>query len=138
KGLLPSTTSTVAFNLCKDKFKLEKYLSKVGISTLNSQLYYEDQKSEAFNYIKENQEYTYVLKPLNLAGGTGIELDVSIENFSDSWDKSIEVQKSHKRKRPSCILQPFIKGFDVRICIVEGRFNSALLRLPAHVIGDGK
>src|SRR5699024_2846152 len=90
------------------------------------------------NFIKSRTEEKFVLKPLNLAGGTGIELNVDDNNFSESWDSSIQVQKKHKIDEPSCIVQPFIQGFDVRVSIIEGRFSAAILRLPAHVVGNGR
>jgi len=35
-GLRPSSTSDVAYRLCKDKFKLEQHLKNMGINTLDS------------------------------------------------------------------------------------------------------
>lgn len=137
-GLKPSTTGRVAFQLCRDKFRLENFLSQMGILTLESKIFYEDQKKDAFNFIKSRNENKFVLKPLNLAGGTGIELNVDENNFSDSWNNSIKIQKRNRVSQPSCIIQPFIKGFDVRVSIIEGRFSAAVLRLPAHIVGNGK
>jgi len=137
-GLKPSTTGKVAFQLCRNKFRLENFLNQMGIVTLHSQLFYDHQKEDAHNFIKSRTEEKFVLKPLNLAGGTGIELNVDDNNFSESWDSSIQVQMKHKIDKPSCIVQPFIQGFDVRVSIIEGRFSAAILRLPAHVVGNGR
>lgn len=138
KGLRPYTTGSEAFDLCKDKYKLEKFLRKFDVNTLNSELFSANQYEEAYKFIEHNQNTSFVLKPLSLAGGNGIELDVNIENFKEAWLNSMQVQKDNNIDYPSCIIQPFIKGFDVRISIIEGFFVAATLRLPAHIVGDGK
>lgn len=138
KGLRALSTSKTAFIICRDKFKTEKLLHNLNVPTLNSELFYENQKNEAYEYIKNNNINPIVLKPLSLAGGKGIELDIHPENFSTAWDRSIEKQKELGVKEPCCAIQPFVDGYDVRIAITEGFFSAALLRVPGHVIGDGK
>lgn len=138
KGLKVFTTQKEAFNLCRDKFRLEKYLQIFNISTLNSEIFNEHQYDEALNYIENSPDRLFVLKPLSLAGGKGIELNVKKEDFKDAWKKSLKIQKQEKVKSPSCLIQPFINGFDVRISIIEGIFSAATLRLPAHVVGNNR
>lgn len=137
KGLRVSTTSKGSFDLCRDKFKLEKYLEQQEFKSLNSKLFKADEYEKAKNYIEDNSEYSYVLKPLSLAGGKGIELDVRSENFEEAWNDSILAQKKNKVKNPSCIVQRFINGFDIRVSVIEGRFSAATLRLPSHIVGNG-
>lgn len=137
-GLKPSTTSRVAFQLCRNKFNLENHLRQMNIKTLESMHFSIHEKKNAFDYIKKNKNEKFVLKPLSLAGGLGIELDVDESSFSDAWEQSMSIQKLNKVENPSCIVQPFIQGFDVRISIIEGAFVSAALRLPAHLVGNGE
>src|SRR5699024_398653 len=137
-GMKPSTTDGVAFHLCKDKFKLEKHLSMKQIPTFKSEVFYEKNKEQAKEFIKEHNHILFVLKPLSLSGGRGIEFKVDITNFDEAWERSINTQKENNSKPYACILQPFMDGFDLRVTIIEGSFSSALLRLPAHVVGDGK
>lgn len=137
-GLKPSSTSRAAFHLCRDKFRLENFLSSLDITTLESKLFTFEEKNHAFNHIKALDTEKFVLKPLSLAGGLGIELNVDEHNFSEAWDDSVTVQKSNNVSAPSCIVQPFIQGFDVRVSIIEGDFAAASLRLPAHIVGNGQ
>ncbi|MGO1998091.1 MAG: ATP-grasp domain-containing protein, partial [Staphylococcus equorum] len=138
KGLRALSTSKTAFIICRNKFKTEKLLHNLNVPTLNSELFYESQKKEAFEYVKKHKINSVVLKPLSLAGGKGIELDIRPENFSKAWDRSIDKQKELGVKEPCCAIQPFVDGYDVRIAITEGFFSAALLRVPGHIIGDGK
>lgn len=137
-GMKPSTTHSVAFHLCKDKYECEKFLRLMDIPTLGSKLFYEKQKEEAITYVRNFSKDRFVIKPLSLSGGRGIQFNVNTDNFSRSWDKSIEIQKEIKRKPYACIIQPFLVGFDIRVTIIEGVFSAALLRIPAHVVGDGQ
>lgn len=137
KGLRVSTTSKEAFNLCRDKFKLEKYLDEQGFMSLNSKLFTVTEFKAAKEYVDNNKDYSYVLKPLSLAGGKGIELNVTSENFVKAWNSSIHTQRKNKVKNPACIIQRFVSGFDVRISVIEGVFSAATLRLPAHIVGNG-
>src|SRR5699024_9038879 len=70
--------------------------------------------------------------------GKGIELNVTSENFVNSWNASIHAQRKSKVKNPTCIVQRFVSGFDVRVSVIEGQVSAVTLRLPAHVVGDGK
>ncbi|WP_020006177.1 ATP-grasp domain-containing protein [Salinicoccus albus] len=135
-GLKPPSTGKIASTLCNDKFRMENYLRKLEIPVLRSEHFFN--KENAFEFLHKDEAVSYVLKPLSLAGGDGIELNVQTDTFSNAWDNSLKVQKEKNVTNPSCIIQPYINGFDVRISIIEGRFNSALLRLPANITGDGK
>lgn len=138
KGLRVSTTSKEAFNLCRDKYKLEKFLNDQGFLSLNSKVFTVTEFKEAKEYVDSNPDSAFVLKPLSLAGGKGIELNVTSENFVNSWNASIHAQRKSKVKNPTCIVQRFVSGFDVRVSVIEGQVSAVTLRLPAHVVGDGK
>jgi len=138
QGLRTSSTKDEAYRLCRNKFILEEHLREMDISTLSSKHFYEDEKEEALKYALENKDQRFVLKPLNLAGGKGVVLDVGLDDFSQAWDQCVNSQIEEDVKVKSCIVQPFINGFDVRVSIIEGRYAGAILRLPAHIVGDGE
>lgn len=137
-GLRPSSTSDVAYRLCKDKFKLEQHLKNMGINTLDSKHFTQEEFHQALEHVQNSDTKSFAVKPLNMAGGKGIQLDVNKDNFKSAWKKCIEEQINNNVRKPSCIIQPFISGFDVRVSIVEGKYTGALLRLPAHVVGNGR
>lgn len=137
-GLRPSSTADVAYRLCKDKFRLEKYLKLMNLNTLSSVHFKKNEYNEALKYIQSNNNQTFVIKPLSLAGGKGIQFGVNENTFEYTWENSIRTQEAEGVLDPSCVIQPFVNGFDVRVSIIEGRYCGALLRLPAHVVGDGE
>lgn len=137
-GLRPSSTADIAYKLCKDKFKLEKYLKLMNLNTLSSAHFKKNEYNDALNYIKSNNNQMFVIKPLSLAGGKGIQFGVNDNTFEHAWENSIRTQEAEGVLHPSCVIQPFVNGFDVRVTIIEGRYCGALLRLPAHVVGDGE
>src|SRR5699024_11317218 len=96
------------------------------------------EKSHGYELINNDTSHNYVLKPVCLAGGDGIELNIDSANFSEAWDNSIKIQKEKNIAQHSCIVQPYFNGFDIRIIIIEGRFVTAMLSLPHNIIGDGE
>jgi len=98
----------------------------------------QEEFNQAIEHVQNSDTKSFAVKPLNMAGGKGIQLDVNKDNFKSAWEKCIEEQINNNVKKPSCIIQPFISGFDVRVSIIEGKYSGALLRLPAHVVGNGR
>lgn len=69
--------------------------------------------------------------------GIGVNLNITEKNFEYAWKNSFNVQESYKIENPKVIVQKQIKGFEIRVVVVEGRMFSVTLRVPAYVIGDG-
>lgn len=138
RGLNISTTHKSALKLCRNKYKLENYLSQFDINVLKSELFKEDEKDKAFDYIRTLDGANIVIKPISLFGGKGIETNVSIENFSSSWDRSLVAQRDNNIITPEFIIQKHIDGFDIRVSVIEGIYSAAEIRLPPHVVGDGE
>lgn len=136
-GLLPGSTGKIAYRICKNKFETEKLLEWADLPTLNSSFFTHEQLKEAKDFIDESVHSKFVLKPISLGSGKGIIFDVDRENIEESWNRSLEIQRNRKIEEPSFILQNYLDGFDVRICIVEGKFACALWRVQPHVVGDG-
>lgn len=136
-GLLPGSTGKLAYAICKDKFKTEKFLNLMNLPTLKSRFFTFDQIEEAFEFLEQNNKETFVLKPLSLGSGKGIIFNVNKDNFEEAYKESLNVQTLREIETPSFILQSYLDGFDVRICIVEGKYSCALWRVQPHVVGDG-
>lgn len=137
-GLKSYTTSHNAFKICRDKFETEKLLREFKVPTLKSGYFKVDEKDKALDFFIENDLKKVVIKPLSLAGGKGIQLNIDAAGFSNSWDSSIQEQRNLNVVNPACIIQKYIDGYDVRLAITEGVFSSAILRVPAHVIGNSR
>ncbi|MFI5212520.1 MAG: ATP-grasp domain-containing protein [Candidatus Saccharimonadales bacterium] len=72
-----------------------------------------------------------VVKPARGSGGKGVTTNVTThEAFTNAY--SYAKNYSHE-----VIVQQHIVGDDIRLLIVGGVFSSAVLRKPAHIIGDG-
>lgn len=136
KNFYPNN-SMFGFKISNDKMLTEKCLKLANVSTTNSLelSYNEYDKGEAFINSTSSPK---VEKPLNLANGRGVFLNVTKDDFEDIWRRCISIQKQRKIKNPKVLIQDMIKGFEVRVVIVEGKILSATLRTPAYVVGDGE
>lgn len=137
-GLLPGSTGKLAYKICKDKHQTEEYLNYMSLPTLKSRSFTYKEKELAKNFLEKNSGETFVLKPLKLASGKGIIFNVDKDNFDKAYEESVKIQKSRNITEPSFILQSFLDGFDLRVCIVEGKYSCALWRVQPHIVGDGK
>src|SRR5699024_11382450 len=135
--LRPGTTHKDSNKICGDKWIAENYLKQFDIRTTSSKMFRETEKSQALEFVKNNNQNDLLIKPLTLNSGAGIEFNVNNNTFDNKWEKSIKAQKDHYDKDAKCLIQELNEGFDIRIAITEGVFSSATLRLPAHIVGDG-
>lgn len=121
--------------IARDKIQTEKYLKKSSINTTNSKSFDLNEYEAAENYVKKNG-LPIVVKPYNLSSGRGITLDVQKENFKQAW-KKVEGEYKGETEQAKVLLQPQLPGIEARFLVIEGKFNSAILRVPTNVIGDG-
>jgi len=137
RRLRPGTTHKDSNKICGNKWIAENYLKQFDIKTTNSKMFRESEKSEAYEFVKNNSDKGLLIKPLTLNSGTGIEFNVNEKTFDNKWENSLKAQKTYFNKDIKCLIQELTTGFDIRIAITEGVFSSATLRLPAHIVGDG-
>lgn len=131
----PSTNDIKAVKICGDKFESEKYFKESGIKSPVSKAFDISEYNLAKNYVETNNG-KQVLKPANLNAGKGVVMNVDSSNFDFSWNQVIMAYgNSAKEKR--IIIQNQLDGIETRFLIIEGKFNSAMLRVPANVIGNG-
>jgi cyanophycin synthetase len=77
-------------------------------------------------------KFPVVIKPLNLAHGEGVI--VNIKNIKDLLYESDIALEKYK----TIAVEKYIRGRDHRLLVVDGKFVSSVMRIPATVIGDGK
>lgn len=135
KSFYPNN-SLFGFKIANDKMLTEKYLSYSGINTTESKIYTSMQITLANKFVNNSTD-RLVMKPLSLEGGKGVFINVTKENFSYCWNECLKAQKTRKIKSPKVIIQKYVPGFEVRMIVVAGKFMSAMLRVPAHIKGDG-
>lgn len=73
-----------------------------------------------------------VVKPVANSSGTGVSTNITTQK---ALSRAYNYAKSFSRR---IVAQRHIIGSDIRLLIVGGKFCSAVLRKPAHVIGDGE
>lgn len=76
--------------------------------------------------------YPVVLKPADLDQGMGVESGLADEAQLIAAFARVT---AHKRR---VLLEQHVEGQDVRVNIVNGRFQDAIARFPAGVTGDGQ
>lgn len=136
KSQTPSTNKKEGIRLANNKMEAEKLLKSKGLPTTDSVLFSEKDYDRA-RILVENSKVPMVIKPYNLNAGRGITLNVDASNFTFAWKYAKQAYEDTK-KQFNVLLQPMVAGIEVRMLIIEGKFNSAVLRVPANITGDGK
>src|SRR5699024_11229207 len=54
-----------------------------------------------------------------------------------AWTQAVKACEE-KEKPFKVMIQPLVKGIEARMLVIEDKFNSAILRVPCHVIGNGE
>src|SRR5699024_4751825 len=91
---------------------------------------------KAAAYVKK-QSGKCVLKPKDLRQSLGAFRDVDIDNLGTIWKQNLKIQKQYKVKEPLIIIQKQIEGLELRITVIEGTADTATLRAPGYIVGDG-
>lgn len=84
---------------------------------------------EARKFLSTHEQI--VTKPVLGSGGIGVSTDIT--NL-DELDKGYTYAKTHSQR---VVVQQHIEGSDVRLLVIDGVFCSAVIRKPAHIIGNG-
>lgn len=136
KGQISSMNDIKGSLITKNKIETEKLLRENNLNTTKSVLFNNDSYDFAKVYV-ETRNYPLVLKPNSLGGGRGITVGVTAENFDDAWKFAVDACKL-QNKKVEILIQDIIEGVESRFLVINHKFQSAVLRIPANVIGDGK
>lgn len=85
---------------------------------------------EASEFLEKHKNI--VIKPGVGSGGKGVSVGIST---SDSLVRAFLYAKKYSYH---IVIQQHIEGDDVRLLVIDGKVSSAIIRKPAHVIGDGQ
>ena len=130
KGCLTESAGYVACSICDKKTQTEIFAREAGLKVPKSVRY--DNEDQAMEFIKDCGG-PIVVKPLDAAHGHGISTKVSSKT---GLRKAIRSAKKYSKLRP--LLQEMVKGDDLRILVIGGKFTAAVRRVPATVVGDGE
>ena len=115
--------------ICEKKSVAEHYAREIGMPVPASQRYEDIDK--AVQFIQSQDKI--VVKPISGSGGKGITIGVSSKT---ELKKALARARKVSKAKP--VLQQMVAGKDVRILIINGKFEAAVRRVPASVKGDGK
>lgn len=125
---ITSQTSAIAVDIADEKTRVKKYLKDAGIPVPKGFLVSSEEEAlAAFNKIGS----AVVVKPDIGNHGRGATIGVI-----DSQHLKIAFAVAHA-VHSEIIIEEYVKGFDYRLLVINGKLVAAALREPAHVIGDG-
>ena len=126
---ISSKTPKFLDTLVNHKHLVKEILTARGIRVPVGECFTELEEAKAF---LQRTEHSLVVKPADGKQGQGITVGVNNK-------KELEVAWQFAKKyHEEVVLEELIYGVDLRIYVIEGRAVSVLLRIPAHVIGDGR
>ena len=85
----------------------------------------------ALRYFKE-ADTAVTVKPNDGSSGSGVSSSVTNET---EFEKAWEFARKYSR---NIIVEQNIYGEDIRVIVIGGKAEAAYVRIPAHVVGDGK
>ena len=129
RGCVTSDLSAISRYICEQKDLAEIYAREVGMPVPSSRRY--ESIEQALKFIDECK--SIVIKPVSGAQGKGITIGVSSKT-----ELKKALARADKISRSAPIMQQLVSGSDVRILIIDGKFEAAVRRVPASVTGDGK
>ncbi|MBP9836926.1 MAG: cyanophycin synthetase [Candidatus Pacebacteria bacterium] len=129
-------------NLAKDKDYANFFMQNMGYKTVpNSKTFFSESWARAVGKPNQNIDasYTYskqlgfpiIVKPNSGHQGLGVAL---VYNKQELYKAMGEIFKSDN----IALVQPFVKGDDYRIVVLDNKTISAYQRIPLNVTGDGK
>ncbi|WP_031547931.1 ATP-grasp domain-containing protein [Salinicoccus luteus] len=132
----PSNTLE-SMRITDDKLRTEFFLKLNDISCPTTRVYTSGELEKAYEEVFSEHD-SVVVKPPGLRGARGISINVGRNDFSYAWNYCLKAQYRKNIDAPKVLVQNLVKGFEIRVTIVEGQFTAATLRLPAYIIGDGE
>ncbi len=122
-------TSGLGIEIADDKARAKSLLASMGIPiSKGGTVSTEEEAIEVASEIG----YPVVVKPLIGNHGRGITINIT------EPDELLIAFKIAKKIYHTIIIEKYLKGFDYRVLVIDGKFVAATLREPAFVIGNGQ
>lgn len=131
-GMVSSFVSSFALRVCNDKELTNKILKANGIRVPIQYAFSKDEFDSALECFQ--QHHLSVVKPSDAAGGKGITIGI---NNIEEFERAFQFASENTGSNGKILLEEKIDGFDIRVIVVNGKFDCAVCRIPAYVVGDG-
>ncbi len=124
-----SRVNSITRSLTDHKHFTKEYLARHGLPVPRGSLCTD--YASACDYLAACN-FPLVVKPAAGSYGEGITVDVRTgDELRTAWDYA-------RRYHEQVVLEELVAGVDIRVIIIGGKAFTALLRVPANVVGDGK
>lgn len=128
QGIVQEWVDSSAEKICDHKDKTKELFKSLGIPTPESLVF--EKPDELFRKI--DQSLSYVCKPSVGSNGIGVQMDIGSMNDVKSY------YQTYGKLCDKHLIEEFVNGYDLRIQVINSEIIAACLRLPAHVMGNGK
>ena len=129
QATIMDNTSILGVEIADDKERTKTILASMGIPVPKGASV--DNYEEALLTV-EAIGYPVVVKPLKGNHGRGVTV-----NINNSEELFVAFQMANTIYE-TCLIEEYIRGYDFRVLVIDGKFVAAALREPAFVIGNGK
>lgn len=140
-GMDRSVTSLVSANarrIARHRWLTKQHLQKHEIPTPAGRVFGEKNSTEAAEHLV-TLPGPGVLKPVTGRSGHGITTDLTTaEGLQQAWPEALEARLTTEVPSPRLLLEEFHEGLDLRAYVVGEELVSAVVRVPLHVVGDGR
>lgn len=124
----PSKISSLTHAMADNKSITTNFLAKAGFPVPMEKVFTDYNRAKDYF---TTMGKSAVLKPIIGTQGKGITVGVkTVQAFDNAW----HLAKSFGEQ---VVVQEFFEGIDIRIITSGGKAQAAMLRIPAHVVGDG-
>lgn len=129
QATIMDSTSHLGVEIAGDKERTKEILGANGIPVPQGQAVknYEDALR-----VVSRIKYPVVVKPVSGNHGRGISTNITKD---EELKTAIELAQNISN---TVVIEKYIKGFDFRLMVINGKFVAAALREPAYVIGNGE
>jgi len=132
KGNATEIESAISHKIAGDKFLVSQILSEHKLPVAKSAYFTLEQFDEAKEYFHQSKKPVVIKPRRGTSGGVGITARVtSLRQFRESFYLATFYDKY-------VMVEEFIEGENIRMLILNDQLLSAVRRVPAYVIGDGK
>jgi cyanophycin synthetase len=132
RGNATELESAISHKIAGDKYLVSQILLKNGLPAPSSVCFTLSDFDEACKYFLHIKK-TAVVKPRRgTSGGTGVTAGIeTLKQFKNAFFEAALYDRY-------VMVEEFVEGENIRLLILQDRLLSAVKRIPAYVIGDGK
>lgn len=129
QATMMDNTSALGVEIADDKASTKRFLASMGIPVPEG---FTVRSTDEALIAAKTIGYPVVVKPLVGNHGRGVTVNITNEKeLKIAFEISSEICHTS-------IVEEYLKGFDFRILVIDGKFVAAALREPAFVVGNGR